>query len=274
MIAQKMKTNKIFRIGVLAFAVALIKSVFPFKYTVVSSGALPRPGHYFLFTDYDLDHSLFIIDWDRSLLECLGVFAIVLFSGTIVSSLCYDKQSPNRAQRRRYGIALLVAAVLAGGIWTLSSFYEQYRRYSRFPVHSLPDWQLFQSTKHGRTQNDIVTIESAIDQFYAHYHRLPFASPDRISHERECAFSITIGHELNGVKPSLNPENSDGIVFWDIPVGEQLDGWGNNYHYFFDHNEDGVVSPAEIPVHRRAAIWSNGPNQRDEHGNGDDIRNW
>ncbi len=117
-------------------------------------------------------------------------------------------------------------------------------------------------------------IESAIEQFYSHYHRLPFTSPDRIAHERECQFSITIGHELNGIHPGLNPENSESIVFWNIPAGEQLDGWGTNYHYFFDHNQDGFVAPAGSPVRRRAAIWSNGPNQIDEQGKGDDINNW
>lgn len=142
-------------------------------------------------------------------------------------------------------------------------------RYDRFPVQRLPDLRVFNALKQNRTINDIETIKTAFDDFYSHYHHLPLISP-----ERESQFSITLGHELNGVKPGPNSQNPDGIVFWKVSAGEQLDGWGHRYHYWLDHDGNGIVSPGGIPLKRSFVIWSDGPNKIDEQGKGDDINSW
>jgi hypothetical protein len=83
-----------------------------------------------------------------------------------------------------------------------------------------------------------------------------------------------LGHELNGVSPGLGHHNTKGIVFWSLPAGEQRDGWGRLYHFYFDHDGDGFVHPGGMAVKRSFVIWSDGTNGRDESGAGDDLRNW
>lgn len=142
-------------------------------------------------------------------------------------------------------------------------------RYSRFPAHRVPSWQVFEDFRKARTREDIAVASEALNAFHQHYQKLPLNSPGR-----EYQFSTTLGHELNGVSPGRGRCNTEGIVFWALPAGEQRDGWGNLYHFFMDHDADGWVHPGGIAVNRTFVIWSDGPNQRDEGGNGDDLRSW
>ncbi|MDP1588090.1 MAG: hypothetical protein Q8M07_10120, partial [Prosthecobacter sp.] len=112
-----------------------------------------------------------------------------------------------------------------GGALCMGSWYHS--RFTRFPVHRLPSWQVFESWRVARTRQDILAATQAVESFYARYHRLPFNSP-----KREYQFSITLGHELNGVHPNSDRSNADSMVFWDVPAGEQRDGWGNLSHYY------------------------------------------
>ncbi|MGV3662533.1 MAG: hypothetical protein ACO1TE_20275 [Prosthecobacter sp.] len=151
-------------------------------------------------------------------------------------------------------------------------------RYTRFPVHKLPRWRMFEGWRVARTQEYIQAATQAVAGFHARYGKLPYNSP-----HREYQFSITLGHDLSGIWTNLDRLNRDKIVFWNLPAGEQLDGWGNNLHFYFDHDNDGVVHPGvepwlsvsgAKPVHRSFVVWSDGPNARDEGGTGDDIPGW
>ena len=61
-----------------------------------------------------------------------------------------------------------------------------------------------------------------------------------------------------------------------------LDPWGEPYHIAIDTNGDGITeiqllyAEAEIieRVEAPFAIWSNGPNRKNELGRGDDIASW
>ncbi|WP_437205487.1 type II secretion system protein GspG [Planctomicrobium sp. SH664] len=57
------------------------------------------------------------------------------------------------------------------------------------------------------------------------------------------------------------PDGSDPIID-KVPV----DGWGAPLNYEFPNTKS--------PNSSRPAIWSNGPNQQNENGGGDDINNW
>ena len=170
----------------------------------------------------------------------------------------------------------LMGILVLGGSAILWRWYEA--RYTRFPVHRLPHWEMFESWRVSRTQEYVATATLAVAGFHKHYGKLPFNSPDR-----EYQFSITLGHDLSGVWTNTNRLNHDRVVFWNLPAGEQRDGWGNLLHYHFDHDGDGIVhpgverwgtAPGAKPVHRSFVVWSDGPNGRDDGGEGDDIRGW
>ncbi len=164
--------------------------------------------------------------------------------------------------------ALLWAAVaiLALGITLIVGARSYLNRFARWPVHRLPDLPIFESIRVLKTKADIMDARTAIQKFAEHYDRLPINSP-----EREYQFSTTLGHDLNAVNPSPERRNSDKIVFWDVPAGEQMDGWGREYHFFMDHDDDGWVRLGDRKVKADCVIWSDGPNQTDDFGLRDDI---
>ncbi len=167
-------------------------------------------------------------------------------------------------RRNSLFLALLLIFACLAGAWR---WYSQ--RYSRFPAHRLPSWAVFEALRIVRTKSDLADATKALESFQEHYQKLPLNSPGR-----EYQFSITLGHELNGVSPGMGRHNTDGIIFWSLPAGEQRDGWGRLYHFYFDHDGDGLVHPGGMAVKRSFVIWSDGSDGRDESGNGDDLRNW
>jgi hypothetical protein len=142
-------------------------------------------------------------------------------------------------------------------------------RQERFPLHRLPKMAWFDVFRRQRTLSDIRAAHNALEAFYSHYGRLPFNRPNH-----ELQFPLNLGHDLNGVGPGQGRQNTEGIVFWNLPAGDQRDGWQRCYNFYFDHDNDGIVHPVGKQVHRKIVIWSNGPNRLDEGGEGDDLRDW
>jgi hypothetical protein len=56
--------------------------------------------------------------------------------------------------------------------------------------------------------------------------------------------------------------------------GRCLDPWGNAYHIVADWNGDGKVVVGSIVISNPVAVWSDGPNRKNELGKGDDICSW
>ncbi|MEZ5303711.1 MAG: hypothetical protein R3F11_24165 [Verrucomicrobiales bacterium] len=168
---------------------------------------------------------------------------------------------------KRWGKTSLVlgsiVAGIAGGSWVWQEQFE------RFPALRLPDAMMLKEARLRMAERDIEAAAMAIEAFAAHYGTLPFSK--QTSEEQ---FATTLGHELNGVRPGTSGKNREAIVFWEVPAGEQIDPWGNRYHFALDHDNDGVVNPGADPINRDFAIWSDGPNGIDEHGGGDDIKSW
>ncbi len=171
-----------------------------------------------------------------------------------------------KSKQRRPLVGWIVVATL--GALVVVGFYAS-REYSRFPLHLLPHWQIFEAWRVQRTRSDIAEIERALHDFAVHYGHLPVVRP-----EHEDQFVTTLGHELNGVRPGPDAQNSEAIVFWKLPAGEQLDGWNHRYHVWLDFRGSGQVHPGGKTLNRPFAIWSDGPNGKDEGGEGDDLRNW
>jgi len=69
---------------------------------------------------------------------------------------------------------------------------------------------------------------------------------------------------------SLKTTDEDGKP--DGPwIEKYVDAWGNQFHY--DWNS-GTRENSKDPNMVTPAIWSNGPNGKNENGAGDDIANW
>lgn len=158
-------------------------------------------------------------------------------------------------------VGVLSALMVAIGSWNAYS-----RRFARFPVHRLPDVLLFDDWKEARTRADLAAIRKALDGYMAHYGHLPFNSPNR-----EYQFSITMGHDLNGLLTDIERRNPKEIVFWNVPAGEQRDGWGRCYHYYFDHDGDHRINTGKRVITGDYFVWSDGPNETDDGGTSDDL---
>ena len=60
----------------------------------------------------------------------------------------------------------------------------------------------------------------------------------------------------------------------DVRDNTYIDPWGRAYHVAIDADNDGDVNIGEGTAYGVFAIWSEGPNQLNEFGEGDDIRSW
>jgi hypothetical protein len=139
----------------------------------------------------------------------------------------------------------------------------------RWLVQWFPGNALFERVRTAQTRSDFSRITKAVTRFEEHYGKLPIV---QTLHDEQ--FSITLAHELHGAPPSHSPVNPDGINFSGIPAGLMRDGWDQSYHIMLDRDGDGTVSNDVYVVAHRIAVWSDGPNQTDEQGTGDDIISW
>jgi hypothetical protein len=82
---------------------------------------------------------------------------------------------------------------------------------------------------------------------------------------------------------------AEGIIGRRTINGQIVDPWDSPYNICIDTNDDGIVEidrhysrcedgPSlehdNVQVGAPIAIWSNGPNKKDDLGLGDDIRSW
>lgn len=79
-------------------------------------------------------------------------------------------------------------------------------------------------------------------------------------------YRATHGDYPESLEMLMQPQNIDGKEIEAALENAPLDAWQNALHYEFPNQKaDGVSKPA---------IWSNGPDQKDDSGSGDDINNW
>ena len=124
------------------------------------------------------------------------------------------------------------------------------------------------------TQSHVAALEVAVRTYESTYGDLPLAgSPSDF-------FRILSGSSRRGIR-FLEPDS--------VKNGKFTDGWGRELHIVLDTNGDGVIQPGDRlisgtsypyePVKKSVAVWSDGPNRKDEQGRtaaagGDDINNW
>ena len=159
---------------------------------------------------------------------------------------------------------LLALAIFAGCvIWTRG------RVPPRWLCKCFSENRLFDGIRTWQTRGDLSRIISAVGRFESHYHRLPIV---QTLHDEQ--FSITLAHELHGLAYSRGRLNREKIDFTGIPAGLLRDGWDNAYHVLLDRDGDGFVETEIEKIHAQCAVWSDGPNQENEQGTGDDIKSW
>ena len=59
-----------------------------------------------------------------------------------------------------------------------------------------------------------------------------------------------------------------------IKEGSLVDAWGHPFHVLLDLDYDGAVTVGTEKVASPVAVWSDGPNGKDEKGAGDDVASW
>lgn len=64
----------------------------------------------------------------------------------------------------------------------------------------------------------------------------------------------------------LEPTGSDGQPAEPYLESQPLDAWGQVFQYEYPNNKSKSTT--------KPAIWSSGPDQKDDNGSGDDVNNW
>lgn len=112
-----------------------------------------------------------------------------------------------------------------------------------------------------RAQAEAQSIRMAVKAYYSEYGRLP---------DGETAAKIIT------VLMGSNPRQ---IMFLDVSDASFrestfVDPWSQGYAIELDSNYDGVVTLGDETIRDVCAVWSYGPNKRDEKGLGDDVASW
>src|SRR5262245_8817987 len=145
---------------------------------------------------------------------------------------------------------------------------------------------------------DIAKLRVIIEKYRDYYGRYSIVNSESDEQSGLCLLEILVGKKFPWgelYNESVARFNPDGINFAESLVGRRtingqiVDPWDNPYNICIDRNEDGVVEfdrhcleredgPLIEHYHVRIgapiAIWSNGPNKRNDLGLGDDIKSW
>ena len=130
--------------------------------------------------------------------------------------------------------------------------------------------------KIAKTQAAIAAMEMAVRTYESTYGYLPTAGTYTVF--------------LNLLSGTASNTNTRAIRFLEFPSpGVYQDAWDRDFHVILDNNYDGEVDGSDtkisgssspyMDVPKPIAIWSDGPNKKDDQGktpkNGaDDVNNW
>ena len=119
-------------------------------------------------------------------------------------------------------------------------------------------------------------IKTAGENYHAHYNRYPFQTHSNhdFAYVRQDIFKVlTSAH-------GTTRENQERVVFLDLPERvpnpnvDLLDPWGMPLRIIMDWNGDGQVTVGTNDVPVNIAVWSLGPNKRNDFGKLDDLTSW
>ena len=136
--------------------------------------------------------------------------------------------------------------------------------------------------KVAKARAEIKALELAVKQYESTYGCLPVAAVSTITDPGALSdpdYSSLI-RRLSCTFTPTSDYNTRGIKFMEVTTaGEYKDPWKNRYEVVFDANYDGKIDKdtAKGPyadVLKSIAIWSWGPDGKQNKGDGDDVTNW
>ena len=120
-------------------------------------------------------------------------------------------------------------------------------------------------------------LECACSAFLMEYGRFPLqAGTNDHTYTKDQSLLIAV---LRG-QAGKTTENPRQLVFIDVPddqisaSGRLFDGWGHPFNIIADWSGDGSVTVGTNVVRRQVAVWSNGPDGKNDFGSGDDVKAW
>jgi hypothetical protein len=123
---------------------------------------------------------------------------------------------------------------------------------------------------------DIKNLLSAVEQYENQYHHLPIVD---LGIERQSNSKVASVLTARFDQALVVNINSNKIEFLKWPTnrmgnGQMLDPWNTPYNFAFRVDGSAIFKVNTNVVNGDVAIWSNGPNRKDEGGGGDDIASW
>jgi len=123
---------------------------------------------------------------------------------------------------------------------------------------------------------EIKSLLSAVWSYKAEYGHLPVINPEVEIQSNAVVIAILTAGADQALLATHNPRK---IKFLDCPTnrmkdGQLLDLWGSAYNFAFRVRGNSVLRIGTNQLNTDFAIWSNGPNRKDENGNGDDVASW
>ena len=125
-------------------------------------------------------------------------------------------------------------------------------------------------------KRDVVSVVRALHGIHERYGRFPLQSSS-VDHsydgDQALLFQILCGASQ---PPPENPERIRFIELAEEDLGERgmIDWWGKPVHIVADWSGDGRVGVGAKVLRKPVAVWSDGPDGKDESGSGDDITSW
>jgi hypothetical protein len=125
-----------------------------------------------------------------------------------------------------------------------------------------------------RTSLRVSAIALACHWYESEYGHLPFTG-ERDEQVQNCSLLLDILLARTD-KDNVGVRNPNGIVFGDpsLEATKPTDPWGNALKVVFAVDGGKYSKVCGKEVGDSVAIWSAGPNGKDECGRGDDIRSW
>lgn len=124
---------------------------------------------------------------------------------------------------------------------------------------------------------DMHSIATALETFHAYYGHYPNVkdSESALDNEVSNARVVAILVGKDGEREVLE-QNPKGIRFLTLSSREQVeyrDPWGHPYHIAVSAKTNRTLIGNTV-ISSAVAIWSDGPNQLNERGQGDDLCSW
>jgi hypothetical protein len=142
-----------------------------------------------------------------------------------------------------------------------------------YPMQTHPD-----RAKSTRANSLGMDLAIGFRAYYTEYGRYPLQTASTEDHAYAADYKPLI--DILTGKASNTNENPRRLVFIEInkrdlnAAGVFVDPWNNPFNIVADWDGNGEVRVGTTNLHVGVAVWSSGPNRKNEFGRGDDIHSW